>query len=80
MNKKIKETLIFAIFKVFYKGEVPRRSCAKGYAQNSESLTVKSRHSPGIYRDLDNKCVLLVSCNCYKENNPNISGIFLNDL
>lgn len=80
MNKKIKETLVFAIFKVFYKGEVPRRSCAKGYAQNSESLTVKSRRSPGIYRDLDNKCVLLVSRNCYKENNPSISGIFLNDL
>ena len=40
MNKKIKETLVFAIFKVFYKGEVPRRSCARGYAQYSESLTV----------------------------------------
>ena len=52
----------------------------KGMHKIQISLTVKSRGSPGIYKDLDNKCVLLVSCNGYQENNPSISGIFLNDI
>lgn len=72
--------IFLQLFKIFYERETPRGSCDQWMWAKLIYLLLWSTSSPGIYKDLDNKCIFLSSCNFYKENNPSIGGIFFNIL
>lgn len=58
------------LFKVFYKGDVPRKSCDHKVCTKFRFLLCTVQDSPGIYKDLDDKCALFISRHCCKGNNP----------